>query len=69
MISRRDIAWLGTIAGFAGGLVGGIALGVGIALALRGEMLGIVLALAGVPLSGLAGWLIARRLAAESERV
>jgi len=66
MISHRDIAWLGTIAGFAGGLVGGIALGLGIALALRGAMLGIALALAGVPLSGLAGWLIARRLAAES---
>jgi hypothetical protein len=65
MVTRGDIIWLGVAAGVSGGLVGGILLGIGIALVISGQPLGWLLVLPGAPVSGLVGWIMARRLASE----
>ena len=63
MITRGDILWLGIASGVSGGLIGGGLLGVGMALAIQGAPIGILLVCIGGPASGLIGWLMARRLA------
>ncbi len=63
MITKRDILWLGTVAGVSGGLLGGILLGTGIALVLSGKALGMLFVFLAVPVSAGAGFLIARGLA------
>jgi hypothetical protein len=63
MIQKRDILWLGAVAGLSGGLIGGILLGSGIALVLSGKGMGLFLVFLAVPLSAGAGYLIARGLA------
>lgn len=63
MVTRADIIWLGVAAGVTGGLVGGMMLGIGLVLVLNGTGIGVVLILPGAPVSGLIGWILARRLA------
>ncbi|MCC7428944.1 MAG: hypothetical protein IT557_18785 [Alphaproteobacteria bacterium] len=63
MVTREDIIWLGLVAGVTGGLTGGMALGIGLNLVVQGVHAGWLLLLPGAPLSGLIGWLMARRLA------
>lgn len=63
MITRSDILWLGIAAGVSGGLIGGGLLGIGLALALEGANVGILLICIGGPCSAGIGWLMARRLA------
>ena len=63
MITRGDIIWLGVAAGVSGGLIGGGMLGVGMALAINGAPIGILLVCIGGPCSAVIGWLMARRLA------
>lgn len=65
MITRGDIIWLGVAAGVSGGLIGGGMLGVGMALAINGAPIGILLVCIGGPCSALIGWLMARRLAGQ----
>lgn len=54
---------LGLSAGVTGGLVGGLLLGVGMNLAMSGINIGWLLILPAAPLSGIVGWVLARRLA------
>ncbi len=63
MVTRSDIIWLGLSAGVTGGLVGGMLLGIGLNLAVQGAHVGWLLLLPAAPLSGLVGWMLARRLA------
>jgi hypothetical protein len=63
MINRGDIIMLGLGAGVSGGLVGGMMLGLGMDLIVNGQPLGWLLMLPGAPVSGLVGWIMARRLA------
>ena len=63
MITRGDILWLGIAAGVSGGLIGGMMLGIGMDLTVNGQPLGLLLVIPGAPVSGLVGWLMARRLA------
>lgn len=49
MITRGDIIWLGVAAGVSGGLIGGGMLGVGMALAINGAPIGILLVCIGGP--------------------
>ena len=63
MVTREDIIWLGLAAGVSGGLVGGMMLGIGLGLVVLGQPLGWILLLPGAPVSGIIGWLMARRLA------
>ncbi len=63
MITRGDILWLGIAAGVSGGLIGGMMLGIGMDLTVNGQPLGLLLVVPGAPVSGLIGWLMARRLA------
>lgn len=63
MIKRSDILMLGLSAGVTGGLVGGIMLGIGMNLVTAGANIGWLLLLPGAPASGIAGWILARRLA------
>ena len=63
MIQKADILWLGIAAGVTGGLLGGLMLGIGMDLIVNGQPLGWLLMLPGAPLSGVPGWLMARRLA------
>ena len=65
MIQRSDIIWLGVSAGVTGGLVGGLLLGIGLAMVIHGIYAGFILIIPGAPASGLIGWLLARRLAAQ----
>jgi hypothetical protein len=65
MIQRTEILWLGIAAGVSGGLLGGLMLGIGMDLVIRGQPLGWLLMLPGAPASGLPGWIMARRLAAQ----
>ena len=65
MITRGDILWLGIASGVTGGLIGGLLLGVGMDLTVNGQPLGLILICIGGPASGLIGWLLARRLAAQ----
>ncbi len=63
MINRGDILMLGVASGVTGGLIGGMLLGVGMFLAAGGANIGWLLMLPAAPLSGVIGWLLARRLA------
>lgn len=63
MIKRSDILMLGLSAGVTGGLVGGLMLGIGMNLVSAGVNIGWLLLLPGAPVSGIAGWVLARRLA------
>jgi hypothetical protein len=63
MITRGDLLWLGLASGVTGGLIGGMLLGVGMYLAASGANIGWLMMLPAAPLSGLIGWILARRLA------
>ncbi len=65
MISRSDILMLGISSGVTGGLIGGLMLGVGMNLIVAGANIGWLLLLPAAPLSGVVGWVLARRLAAQ----
>jgi hypothetical protein len=67
MIARGDIILLGLSAGVAGSLVGGTMLGIGMSIVISGYNIGWFLLLPGAPAGGLAGWLLARRLARQLE--
>lgn len=69
MISRGDILMLGISAGVTGGLIGGLLLGIGMNLIVAGANIGWLLLLPAAPLSGVVGWILARRLAAQLPRV
>jgi hypothetical protein len=68
MIQRSDIIWLGVSAGVTGGLVGGLMLGIGLAMVIDHIYGGFVLIIPGAPASGLIGWILSRRLAAQLEQ-
>jgi hypothetical protein len=63
MITRSDIIWLGLSAAVAGSINGGLLLGIGLGLAVQGVNIGWLLILPAAPLSGLIGWILARKLA------
>ena len=63
MPTREEILILGLTAGVLGSLVGGLMLGVGLGLAVNGAHVGWLLVLPAAPVSGLLGYLLARRLA------
>ena len=63
MVTRSDIIWLGLSAAVTGALVGGLLLGIGLGLAVNGVHIGWLLILPAAPLSGLFGWVLARKLA------
>ena len=63
MVTREEILVLGLTAGVLGSLVGGLMLGVGLGLAVNGAHVGWVLVLPAAPVSGMLGYLLARRLA------
>jgi predicted lipid-binding transport protein (Tim44 family) len=63
MITRADIIWLGLSSGVAGGLVGGLLLGIGLGIVVQGANIGWLLIMPAAPLSGLNGWILARKLA------
>jgi hypothetical protein len=65
MIQRQDIIWLGVSAGVTGGLTGGLMLGIGLAMVVNHIYGGFIFIIPGAPASGLIGWLLARRLAAQ----
>ena len=54
---------LGLSAGVTGSLLGGMMLGVGMALVVAGANIGWLLVLPAAPAGGVAGWMLARRLA------
>ena len=66
MITRADIIMLGLSAGVTGSLVGGLMLGLGMNLIVQGANVGWLLLLPAAPVSGLIGWVLARRLAAQA---
>ena len=63
MVSRGDLIWLGVSAGVTGGITGGLMLGLGSEMLIDHQPIGFLLLIVGGPLSGLIGWLLARRLA------
>ncbi len=63
MVTRGDIIVLGLTAGVSGGLIGGLMLGLGMNLIVAGANIGWLLLLPAAPVSGVVGWLMARRLA------
>ncbi len=63
MITRGDIIMLGLGAGVTGGITGGLILGIGLGLVVAGANVGWLLLIVGGPVSGLAGWIMARKLA------
>ena len=63
MPTREEILVLGLTAGVLGSLVGGLMLGVGLGLAVNGAHVGWLLVLPAAPVSGLLGYVLARRLA------
>jgi F0F1-type ATP synthase assembly protein I len=65
MVTRGEILWLGIASGVTGGLIGGMMLGIGMDLVVNGQPLGLIPVCIGGPCSGLIGWLLARRLAAQ----
>jgi hypothetical protein len=65
MVSRGDILILGISAGVSGGLIGGLMLGIGMNLIVAGANVGWLLLLPAAPLSGVVGWVLARRLAGQ----
>lgn len=66
MVSRGEILILGITAGVSGGLIGGLLLGIGMDLVVNGQPLGWLLLLPAGPVSGIVGWLLARRLARQA---
>ena len=65
MIARGDIVMLGVASGVSGGLIGGLLLGIGMNFVVQGANIGWLLMLPAAPLSGVVGWILARRLAAQ----
>jgi hypothetical protein len=65
MITRGDILMLGIGAGVSGGLIGGLMLGIGMNLIVAGANVGWLLLVPAAPASGIVGWIMARRLAAQ----
>lgn len=63
MVTRNDIIMLGLGAGVTGGLVGGVLLFAGMTLVVGGANSGWLLLIPAAPVSGLIGWIMARRLA------
>ena len=63
MVTREEILVLGLTAGVLGSLVGGLMLGIGLGLVVQGAHLGWILLLPAAPVSGVIGYLLARRLA------
>ena len=63
MPTREEILVLGLTAGVLGSLVGGLMLGVGLGMAVNGAHVGWLLVLPAAPVSGLLGYILARRLA------
>lgn len=63
MVKREEILVLGLTAGVVGSLVGGMMLGIGMGLIIGGQHLGWLLLLPAAPLSGLLGYVLARKLA------
>ncbi len=63
MVKREEILVLGLTAGVVGSLVGGMMLGIGMGLVIGGQHLGWLLLLPAAPLSGLLGYMLARKLA------
>ena len=63
MITRGDLIWLGVSAGVTGGITGGLMLGIGSELMIERQPIGLLFIVVGGPLSGLLGWILARRLA------
>ncbi len=63
MPTREEILILGLTAGVLGSLVGGLMLGIGLGLAVNGAHIGWLLVLPAAPVSGLLGYMLARRLA------
>ncbi len=61
-VTREEILILGLTAGVVGSLVGGLMLGVGLGLAVNGAHIGWLLALPAAPVSGLLGYVLARKL-------
>lgn len=63
MVTREEILVLGLTAGVLGSLVGGLMLGIGLGLAVNGAHIGWALVLPAAPVSGMLGYLLAKRLA------
>jgi len=63
MVSREEILVLGLTAGVLGSLVGGMMLGIGMGLVIGGQHLGWLLLLPAAPVSGVLGYVLARKLA------
>ncbi len=63
MVTREEILVLGLTAGVLGSLVGGMMLGIGMGLVIGGQHLGWLLLLPAAPVSGLLGYVLARKLA------
>ncbi len=63
MVTRGDILVLGISAGVSGGLIGGLLLGIGLGLVVAGANVGWLLLIPAAPISGVVGWVMARRLA------
>ena len=69
MVTRGDIIMLGLGAGVSGGLIGGMLLFVGMTLVMAGANIGWLLLIPAAPVSGLVGWIMARRLARQLDGV
>jgi hypothetical protein len=67
MATREKILILGLTAGVTGSLVGGMMLGIGLGLVVQGAHIGWLLLLPGAPVSGLLGYLLARRLVKKTQ--
>jgi hypothetical protein len=63
MITRGDLLLLAITSGVVGGLTGGVLLFAGMSMIVQGALIGWALVLPAAPLSGLFGWLLARKLA------
>lgn len=63
MPTREEILVLGLTAGVLGSLVGGLMLGMGLGLVVNGAHVGWLLVLPAAPLSGLIGYMLARKIA------
>lgn len=61
---RADILVLGLTAGIVGSLVGGLMLGIGLGLVVQGIHAAWLLVLPAAPVSGMLGYLLAKRLVA-----
>ncbi len=68
MITRGDLVLLAITSGVVGGLTGGVMLFAGMSLIVEGANIGWVLVLPAAPLSGVFGWLLARKLARQLEK-